>query len=485
MHQTETPIIRALQYYKDDEIIRFHMPGHKGKPLDNPINFLLGNEVFAADVTNIPGMDDLHQPHGVIQEAQQLAAEAFGADDTYFLINGSSCGLQAIILTACNPGDKILVPRNAHRSVLSGIILSGAVPIFYLPEYSFEYGFFTATNPQVIQENLAKHPDIRAVLVVYPTYQGIASDIAAVSDICHAAGILLLVDEAHGPHLKFHDNLPASSLDLGADAVVHGSHKLLTAFTQASMLHVKGERINRQKLSFVLKLLQSTSTSYLLLASLDGARCVFATRGKERIDKALQISTILRHKLEGLHGIRTFDSEIARSWPAVTGLDTTKVTISMRDCNITGFKTEEILRKQFGIQVELADLYTILLLVTASNTEQEAETVVSALDELITQNRQEYRALRDLCPKTKTFLPEVVMSPRSAISRSSRPVSLEQASGHICAETIACYPPGIPVICPGERITVEVIDYLSSMRKKGGRFQGCADSTLASIIVIR
>lgn len=485
----KTPIIDALKQYNNDRTVRFHMPGHKGSPVTkNQAVSLLGGQAFTADVTNVPGMDDLHQPHGVIREAQNLAAETFGADQTYFLINGSSCGLQALVMSTCNPGDKILVPRNIHRSILSGIILSGAVPIFFVPEYDYEYGIPLGTSPESIENCLKSNPDARAVLLVYPTYQGVVSDIETIAQIVHRYNIPLLVDEAHGPHFRFHEDLPKTALEAGADASVHGTHKMLTSFTQASMLHIKGNRINRQRLEATLKILQSTSTSYLLLASLDGARAQMDSHGREFIQQAIETSMLLRKEIKKLPGYQVLGEELIGR-PGVFKIDPTKINIGVYNLKISGLLAEKWLRQNHYIQVEMADISNVLLLVTSGNSRSDADYILQALKELsdYVQHNQEitdsFSAIKGINPFP--FIPELAMSPRDAFLGSPTPISLEKAQGCICAEVITCYPPGIPVICPGERFTTDIIQYLLAMKEQGIHFQGCYDTDLETVLIIK
>ncbi len=488
MYKTKTPIIDALQKYNSDRIIRWHMPGHKGGQMThNPALQFLGDRVYQADVTNVPGMDDLHQPQGIIKEAQELAAATFGADKTYFLINGSSCGLQALVMASCKPGEKILVPRNIHRSILSGIILSGAVPVFFMPEYDYDYGIPLGTTPAGIAACLQKHPDVRAVLLVYPTYQGIASDIETIAQIVHQHGLPLLVDEAHGPHFGFHEDLPKAALLAGADAVVQGTHKMLSSFTQASMLHLKGNRLNQQRLESMLRLLQSTSTSYLLLSSLDGARAQLAHHGRELTESALELSHFLRAELKTL-GLQVLGEEMLGQ-PGVYGLDLTKITISLRSLKVSGLWAEKWLRETYRLQVEMADVFNLLLLVTFGNWRSDANNLLSALSDMAytlktsPQITAAHGAVENINPYP--VIPELALPPREAFWSSPTPVPLSAAVGHISAEVITCYPPGIPVICPGERYNQDIIDYLIAMRHLGVHFQGSFDTSLATVQVLK
>lgn len=481
--QSNTPIVHALKKYIADSTIRFHMPGHKGRDVSPALLDLLGSQVFAADVTNVPGMDDLHQVHGVIKEAQQLAAEAYGADYTYFLVNGSSCGLQALVLATCNPGDKILVPRNMHRSILSGIILSGAVPVYYLPEYDHSFDISLGTTAQTIDRYLNLHPDIKAVMLINPTYHGITSDIPAIAEVVHRRNIPLLIDEAHGSHLRFHPDLPQSALAGGADATVHGTHKMLPAFTQASMLHVQGDRINRERLAATLRILQSTSTSYLLLSSLDSARAQMVAQGKALLQKSLDLAAELRKGIKQLKGYQVLGQEMLGR-PGVNGIDQTKVTISTKELGITGTMAEKWLRQQHHIQVEMSSIYNLLLIVGPGNTKADVRAFLSAMAQLKDWVQENHRTQPSLPIQPPDTIPEMALTPRQAFTAPMVALPLEQAVGRVSLETVASYPPGIPVICPGEVISKEVVDYLLVIRELGMHFQGCMDAKLQQIRVM-
>lgn len=476
------PIIDALRGYVDDGVVRFHMPGHKGgRSAPAGVLDLLGNQVFAVDVTNVPGMDDLHQAEGVIHQAEELAAEVFGAEETYFLVNGASCGMHALVLATCEPGDLVLVPRNLHRSLLSGLILSGASPVFYDPLYDRDLGFFLGVRPETIADALSDHPGVRAVFIVSPTYQGIASDLTRIADIAHQHGIPLLVDEAHGPHFHFHPDLPATALSCGADACVHGSHKTLSAFTQAAMLHVKSELIDRSRLKSVLCYLQSTSTSYLLLASLDATRAQMGEDGHNLVQKALDLADYLRDAIRRTSGLYSFD----QSWLEKKGnfrLDRTKVTVSVKGLGITGLEAEAWLRKVWRIQMEMSDVNNVLALTSFGNTMEDVECLAAALTALA--ERED--CVNQPLPVNPDPPPQGIlkMSPRAAFLGHSWPVPLEQAVGRIGAETITCYPPGIPVLVPGEVVSRDLVEYLGSMLKLGVHLQGPADPSLKYLRVV-
>lgn len=487
--RSAAPILGALEEYTRQQTVRFHMPGHKGgRGADPLITGLLGRKVFAHDVTNVPGMDDLHQATEAICLAQDLAAATFGAEATYFLINGASCGLQALVMAVCNPGDKVLVPRNLHRSLLGGLILSGASPVFFAPTYDPDLGIPLAVSPQTIANALARHPDARAAFVVNPTYHGIASDLAAIADIVHAYNIPLLVDEAHGAHLRFHEALPPCALGQGADACVQGTHKNLAAFTQAAMLHIRGGRINRVRLEAILRLLQSTSTSYLLLASLDAARLQMANCGHQLLQQALELAEGLRHSVNEIAGLFSFDEEWVRQRGAV-GLDRLKVTITVKDAGISGLWAEEWLRQHYHIQMEMSDPLNLLAIVTFGNTAADVQRLLRGLRDMV--GSAERPAPKDgLSPRLASppLLPPdpvLAFTPREAFLAPAETLPLAKAVGRISTEVITCYPPGIPILCPGEVITREVLDYIKLACNLGVRLQGPADPTVNTVRVVK
>ncbi len=475
----KTPILNALKKYAQPETVRFHMPGHKGNQLQgNPLADFLGNMVFRADVTNIPGMDDLHQPEGIIKESQEIAAKVFEAKKSYFLINGSSCGLEALLLAVCSPGQKIIVPRNIHRSILSGIILSGAVPVFFMPEYDEGYGVFVHTLPQAIEQVLNDNPDAKAVLLVNPTYNGIVSEVQKIADLVHSRGIPLLVDEAHGAHFGFHPDFPESALKCGADAAVHGSHKMLASFTQASMVHIQGNLIDQSRLENALRILQSTSTSYLLLASLEASLFQMQSQGRELLENILQISRSLKQNLNEM------------GYPIMNEkkyyLDPCKITVSLESLPPTGPWAENWLRENYQIQVELSAPNNLLLLLSPGNTWEDMHRLTAALAKMRIMEERDWpdEALHHKKCALPSCLPEVTMPPRTAFFAPARIIRLEQAAGLICAETISCYPPGVPVICPGEKFTAEIVEYLQAVKYMGVHFQGCQDSNLETVRVM-
>lgn len=488
--QQDTPLFDALLDYIGRGTVRFHMPGHKGGPgIHDRLRDYVGDAVFQLDVTGVMGLDDLHEPAGPIMQAQELAAKAFGADRSYFLINGTSSGIHAMILTACAPGDKIIVARNMHKSILSGIILAHAHPIYLAPEVDSEVGLAMGVTPKAVEAALDAHPDAAGVLLVNPTYYGTTTDLGEIVEIVHGRGKPLLVDEAHGPHFRFHPDLPLPALDAGADACAQGMHKIIGGMTQASILHVREGRLDLSRLKAVLRLIQSTSASYVLMASLDVARMQMVTRGRELLDRAMELSARLRSGVASIPGLKCFGPErLGR--PGARDMDPTKVTITVKGLGITGHEAEVYLRRHQDIQVELSDVFNILLIVGFGNTEEDIDRLLLALRQLSSwASGVKNQRLLDLLAAAESVgpvppIPPVVAIPREAFERPWREVSLEESVGHVCAEVITCYPPGIPIICPGERITAEVVDYLTVIRRSGLRISGPSDPSLETLRIL-
>ena len=488
--QVATPLLDALLRYHQDGVARFHMPGHRGGPgADWRLRQLWGPELFSLDVTGVPGLDDPHQPRGPIRQAQELAAEAFGADASFFLVNGTSAGVHAMVLATCRPGDTLVVARNVHRSILSAIILGGVIPVFVAPEVDPDFGIALGVSPQAVEQILQQHPQARAVLLVSPTYHGICTDVQAVAEVVHRHGKLLLVDEAHGAHLAFHPELPTPALWSGADMCAQGVHKLLAGLTQASILHVRAERVDPDRVAAVLRLLQSTSASYLLMASIDVARMQMATSGATLLSQALDLAGQLREQVRTTPGLRTFGDEwLGR--PGVAGCDPTKVTVAVDGLGLTGQAVEALLRELGPVQAEMSELRSLLFIVGFGNTADDVQRLVSCLQAVARQS-EHYRTpeMSRLLQQAAVLearlpLPELAVPPREAFFAPSRGVPLREACGRICTEVVTCYPPGIPLLCPGERVSAEIVAYLEVVRGSGLPVSGPRDPTLRTLQVV-
>ena len=465
LQQQQAPLFDAVRAYAQQVRAPMHVPGHKlGRAAPAPWREFVGEAALSIDLTEAPGLDDLHAPEGVIAEAQALAAEAFGANRSFFLVGGTTAGLHALILAACQPGATVAVPRHAHRSVLGALILAGANPAWVRVAFHEELDIATNLDEASLRQAL---PGAAAALLVHPTYYGVASRLTREIALVHEHGLPVLVDEAHGAHFAFHPALPPSSLSMGADGVVQSIHKTGGSLTQSSICHLgSNSRLDEQRLRAMLRLVQSTSPSYLLMASLDAARRDLALHGQERWEQAIHLAHQTRRRLESLPGVRVYPSD-----------DPTKLVIDLRGRGLTGFTAAELLWEQ-GVAVESAGLGYVLAVMTPGDSPGTADALVGAVAALPEGPGAPPR------PPEPPW-PEVVISPREAYLGSKEPVPLQHAAGRIAAELVAPYPPGIPVVAPGERLTPDLIAYLQQAVAAGHHLQGPADSHLHTIQVVR
>jgi lysine decarboxylase len=459
----DVPIYNALMKYSASGPTPFHMPGHKlGKGI--PGEFL--KNLALLDITEIPGADNLHNPEGIIKEAQGRAAGAFGADETFFLVNGSTCGIHAMIMTACKPGDSLIVSRDCHKSVIAGMMLAGVRPVYLMPAYDRRFGIPTCVNPEKLKEALEENRDAAGVLITRPNYYGICSNIEETARIVHAHGKLLMVDEAHGAHLCFSSRLPVSALEGGADMCVQSAHKTLPAFTQGAYLHVKSGLADRERLRFFLRLLQTSSPSYVIMSLLDIARDIMEHDGEKLLDGVLDNIGLMKRRLDGLHGLEFLKSGKGDDWEQ----DDTRITINVAKLGITGFEAGNELRARHNIQVEMSDLYNIVLIATVADGSESFAKLEKGLDELAAIFKGG-TASTDIIMEDLD-IPVQGIDLRDMISRKGVRVGLDSAIGRVCMDIITPYPPGVPVICPGEVITREIADYIRRVMNEGGVIQG-------------
>jgi arginine/lysine/ornithine decarboxylase len=480
--QQRIPLFEALKQNRLSPTVSFFAPGHKqGKGTPKSIDLLLGNSVFQSDFPDLPGLN-LFDPQGVLAEAQQLAAEAFGADRTWFLVNGTSVGAIASILATCNPGEKIILPRNIHQSAISGLILSGAKPIFVLPEYDSELDLIHCLTPDSIELSLEQHPDTKAVFMLSPTYQAVCGDIAAIGKIARDRGIPLIVDEAHGAHFRFHPDLPTPALEAGADLVMQSTHKVLSSLTQSSMLHLRGDRIEANRLDRSLQILQSTSPSNVLLASLDATRHQFATQGKELTSRTLRLADLARSRLQQIPGLAVLERKKSCS-PGFRDLDPTRLTVFVSGLGMDGFTIDRLLQEQFNVTPELPLFNHVTFIITSGNSETDIDRLVEAFEKLAesASNNAVANAMAVFAP---TLAPLGCL-PRKAFFAPTESIPLKDAIERLCAESICPYPPGIPLLLPGEIITAEAIELLQRVISLGGFVTGAADENLETIEVVK
>ncbi len=483
LDQDETPLFDALMEYVNRETIPFHVPGHKkGVGMDEEFKDFIGVNPFKIDVTVFKLVDSLHHPTGPIKKAQLLAADAYGSDAAFFSIHGTSGAIQAMIMSVVSSGDKILVPRNVHKSVTAGIILSGALPVYMQPELDKKVGIAQGVTPETVEATLKDNPDAKAVLIINPTYYGVATDIKKIADIVHSYDIPLIVDEAHGPHLGFNDKLPVSAMEAGADICAQSTHKIIGALTQCSLLQVKSKYVDTHRVQQILNLLQTTSPSYILMASLDCARRQIALHGKELLDSTIELAKYARKEINAIPGFYCFGEEILGE-PGVYAVDPTKITVTCRDLGITGYELDTILAEKYHIQVELSDLYNVLAVGSFGDTKESIDGLINALREI----SEDYSNRKNKKPDFLDIpaIPESALIPREAFNSKKVSIPIKESVGMISGEFLLAYPPGIPVLCPGEIITQEIIDYVYELKEAGLYVQGTEDPQVEHIKIVK
>ncbi len=473
----EVPIVSAMKKYSADGVLPFHTPGHKqGRGAHEFLRELLTAEGLRQEVSLMEELDDLHEPHSCIKKAQKLAAELWHADECLFMVNGTTAAVQTMIFGTLKEGDLIFIPRNAHRSVISGLILSGAVPIFLPVEFDEEFSLPLNVSVETIERAIKKFPQAKAVLLVSPNYYGVAADLEKISRLVHAAGMILLIDEAHGAHLRFCEKLPRSAMDAGADLAAQSTHKILGSLTQSSMLMLKKNFIDAEKIRRAASLLQTTSPNQLLLASLDIARLQMELGGREKISKAVELSKILRAEIKKIHGLKTFETVKNFS------LDATKVTVNVQNSGLTGQVAEKILREELKVQCELSDAANLLFLITFADAAETISKLAAALKVLASRPQKKISLLPPILSR-EISLSE--LSPRETFYSPTEVVPIKKSVGRICAEEITFYPPGIPLLMPGEKISSEVVEQIERGKFSGGRVIGASDLTLSTIKIVQ
>ena len=464
------PLATAMQIYSNDGALAFHTPGHKqGLGAHQLLKNLITAEGLRQEVSLMEELDDLHSPRTCIKTAENLAAQLWNADEVLFIVNGTTCAIQTMILATLKPGELVFVPRNSHRSVMAGIILAGAIPIFLPVEFSQKLKIPLNVTVETLQRAIKKFPQARALILTSPNYYGVAADVQKISEMLHAAGMLLLVDEAHGAHLKFCEELPISAPDAGADFAAQSTHKILGSLTQTSMLMVRKKFVESARRA--ASLLQSTSPNYLLLASLDIARLQMQLEGNEKISAAVQLSKNLREEINLIDGLKTFDA-----------LDLTKVTVNVEDLGLTGIDAEKILRHKLKIQCELSDAFNLLFLITYADNCEKISKLVDALKSLIAYKKISAAPINFTTAPAEISKCEV--SPREVFFAENKSVPLEKSVGKICAEEITFYPPGIPILNPGEIVTPQILDFIKQQKSIGGRIIGAADTSLNTLKIL-
>ncbi|WP_041718985.1 aminotransferase class I/II-fold pyridoxal phosphate-dependent enzyme [Alkaliphilus oremlandii] len=479
LNQNRTPLFDALKEYINTQPTPFHVPGHKQGRGILEFRDYIGEMALKMDVNGMSDLDYFNNPTGVILESEKLYADAFGSEEAFFLVNGTSSGVQAMILSTCQPGDEIIIPRNAHRSTLSGLILSGAKPIYVQPEINQALGIAMGVTTKSILKAIEEHPHAKAVFIINPTYYGYTSDLRKIVELAHRNHMAVLVDEAHGPHMYFHGQFPLTAMAAGADMSAASIHKTGGSLTQSSILLLNGPRIPKDRVRKVLDLMNTSSASYLLMCSLDVARKQLALNGEKMLSHTLEISNWAREEINKINHVYAFGEDLVGA-PGCFDFDHTKLGIHVMNLGYTGFEIEDILRKQYNIQVELADVYNILNIISLGDRKEDLERLISALKDISFKNTK--RSFENPIP-VPSFT-ESKVYPREAFYSPRKSVKIEASIGMISGETIMAYPPGIPILCMGEVITKEIIAYLKELRSQKCHIQGNTDMTLEYIHIL-
>ena len=467
-------LYHKLEEYSKTDYYPFHMPGHK-RQMGQMVN------PYLIDVTEITDFDDLHHPEGVIKELEQKAATLYGAEESHLLINGSTCGILSAISACTNFGGKVAVARNCHKSVYHGVLLNRLQSFYLYPQYIEEFGIDGGISPGEVEELLQREPDIMAVVITSPTYEGVISDVAAIAKVAHKYQIPLIVDEAHGAHLYFSNKFPKGALNNGADIVINSLHKTLPSFTQTALIHVQGNLVNREKLRKYLSIYQTSSPSYILMAGIQQCLDFMKVNGKEYLD-------ILSENLKEIYCKNTkfnkflIVNERIKEYSSVYDFDFSKIVIVCKEG--TGEQWKEILRKKYHLELEMSAGDYCLAMTTLADTKQGIRRLKEALTE---QNQMNVGTTKDKRISVPYTCPEasVVYTLAEAAEKSEETVEIECSKGRISAEMVYLYPPGVPILCPGELVSQEILTLMKAYQQRGLFFRGMADETGKHIRVVK
>ena len=478
MKQENAPILEALQKHRKNRVVRFDVPGHKGGRGNKEIRDFLGKDCLEIDVNSMKPLDNLCHPTSVIKDAQQLAAEAFGASQAYFMVNGTTASVQAMVMYACKFGDKVIMPRNVHRSAINILVVCGAVPVYVNPGVNRQLGIPLGMSVDDVKQAIKDHPDAKAILVNNPTYYGVCSNLKEIVKLAHENNMLVLADEAHGTHFYFGENTPMNAMEAGADLAAVSVHKTGGSLTQSSIL-LANKGVNTGYLHQIINLTQTTSASYLLLSSLDTARKNLSLNGKEMILKTQELADYARDEINKIGGYKAFAKDIING-DTVYDFDTTKLSVHTRTMGLAGIEIYDILRDEYDIQIEFGDLGNFLAIISAGDRPLEIERLISALTEIY----REYKKDPDGMFDHEYINPIVKLSPHTAFYAEKRTVKLSDSVGEICGEFVMCYPPGIPIVAPGEEITSDIVKYIKYAKEKGCLLTGTEDMSIENINVV-
>lgn len=478
LKQYSAPVYEALEAFRKQRIVPFDVPGHKRGRGNPELVELLGERCLSLDVNSMKPLDNLGHPTSVILRAEELTADAFGSAHAFLMVNGTTSSVQAMILSVCKAGDKIILPRNVHKSVINALILCDAVPVYVPVAVNERIGIALGMDPEKLEEAIKDNPDAVAVFVNNPTYYGICSDLKKITELAHENGMKVLVDEAHGTHLYFGENLPINGIAAGADMTAVSMHKSGGSLTQSSIL-LCGEAMDPDHVRQVINLSQTTSASYLLLASLDISRRNLALRGKESFERVSNMASYARDEINEIGGFYAYGRELIDGRD-VYDYDVTKLSVYVRDIGLTGIEVYDLLRDEYDIQIEFGDIGNILAYISIGDRQQDIERLVGALEDI----KCTYARKRSQVDIDDFIQPQMKKTPREAFYSNKEQVPVSKAAGRISGEMVMCYPPGIPVLTPGELVTEEIVSYIMYAKEKGCSLQGTLDPEVENLSVI-
>ncbi len=477
--QTKAPLLEALERIRHDRLVPFDVPGHKRGKGNPELTEFLGERCLSVDVNSMKPLDNLCHPVSVIKEAEELAADAFGAAHAFFMVGGTTSAVQSMILASVKAGDEIILPRNVHQSVINALVLCGAVPVYINPQTDKRLGIALGMSVGEVKETIARHPAAKAILVNNPTYYGICSDLKRITDIAHEHGLVVLVDEAHGTHFYFGRDLPLTAMAAGADMAAVSMHKSGGSLTQSSLL-LCGPQVNAHYIRQIINLTQTTSGSYLLLSSLDVSRRNLALRGEEIIEKVKRFAEYARAEINAIGDYYAYSRELING-DSVFDFDTTKLSVNTLRLGLAGIEVYDLLRDEYGIQIEFGDLGNILAYISVGDKNKNVERLIGALGEIQRVYKRENRDMLE----SEYINPTVMLSPQRAFYAEKISLPLVECEGRVCTEFVMCYPPGIPVLAPGEKITREVIAYIQYAKEKGCMLTGPETMDVSRLNVLK
>jgi arginine decarboxylase len=484
MDHSRVPVIEALQAFRERGDVVYGPPGHKqGRGADPRVVEVLGEGVFASDVLTLNGLDDRRESQSVVKQAEDLMADAVHAESAFFSTCGSSLSVKTAIMSVAGPGEKLLISRNAHKSVMAGVIVSGIVPVWVHPHFDEDLALAHPPEPEDVRQALADNPDARGMLLITPTDWGTCADIAGVAEVCHAAGVPLIVDEAWGAHLPFHPDLPVWGMDAGADLVVTSVHKMGGAIEQSSVFHLQGDLVDPSVLKQREDLLGTTSSSGLIYLTLDGWRRQMIERGQDLLSATLVRAARLREAIDGMAGLALLGREVVRPGGAFD-LDPLVFTMDVRPLGISGYQAGDWLRADCQVDIGSADACRISARLTHADDDATVDRLIDALRRLVEAAPTLERQAPVGLPAPRSLELDSVMRPRDAFFGRVEQVPVEEAVGRVVAEMVSPYPPGVPVLAPGERISQEAVDYLTSGVAAGMLIPDAADPELKTLRVV-